>query len=274
MPELPEVETVRRGLDRVMTGEKITGIDLRRKDLRIPFPKTLPGITGARVTAIERRAKYLLLRLSTGDTMIVHLGMSGRMVIHAKDKRPKAGKHDHMILRLGNDAAVFFNDARRFGLVDLVKTAQAETHRFFRHLGPEPLEKEFSAAYLAGKAKGKKPSIKVFIMDQRVVVGVGNIYAAEALYEAGISPLRAAGKVTPEEFRKLAPAIKKVLKKAIAQGGSSLKDYVQADGALGYFQHHWAVYGQAGKLCRRCRTPIEKITQGGRSTFHCPHCQK
>lgn len=257
-----------------MTGEKIASIELRRKNLRIPFPKTLPAIKGARVTGIDRRAKYLLIRLSNAETMIVHLGMSGRMVIHAKDKHPKAGKHDHMILRLGNDAAVFFNDARRFGLVDLVKTKDAGAHRFFSHLGPEPLEKEFSPAYLAQKAKGKKPAIKVFIMDQRVVVGVGNIYASEALFEAGISPKRPAGKVKEAEHKKLVTAIRKVLKKAIAEGGSSLKDYVQADGELGYFQHHWAVYDQAGKPCRRCKAPIAKITQGGRSTFYCPACQK
>lgn len=274
MPELPEVETVKRGLSRAMTGQKIARVDARRHNLRIPFPKNLKDIEGATVTDIERRAKYLLLRLSNGLTMLAHLGMSGRMTVHPKNSAIKPGLHDHLIISLANGTDIFFNDARRFGLIDLSPTKDVEQHRFFKHLGPEPLERGFTAAKLAEKIKGKKPSIKVTIMDQAIVVGVGNIYASEALFQSRIDPRRAAGSLKAAEIDRLVPAIKDVLKKAIAQGGSSLRDYKQADGELGYFQHHWAVYGKAGEPCPNCKKPIEKITQGGRSTFFCPKCQK
>lgn len=274
MPELPEVETVCRGLSPVMVGQKIAAIDLHRAGLRIPFPKALAKLRGAKVTGIARRAKYLLLRLDNGQTMIVHLGMSGRMVIHAKGKIPEPGKHDHMVLRLSGGGAVFFNDARRFGLVDLVETAQEEAHRFFKALGPEPLARSFTPACLLQAFAGKKIAAKVAIMDQRVVVGVGNIYAAEAFFDARIDPRRKAGDLTTGEIARLVPAVKKVLRRAIAKGGSSLRDYVQADGELGYFQHHFAVYGRNGAPCPSCGGIIHKIVQGGRSTFFCPKCQK
>lgn len=251
----------------------MTRIETRRKALRIPFPAALQSVAGKKIAGISRRAKYILIEFLGGTTMILHLGMSGRMVIHPKGSKVRE-KHDHMIMTLGSGAEIVFNDARRFGLVDLSPTKEVDKHRFFRHLGPEPLERHFDADYLAQKISDKKISIKLAIMDQRIVVGVGNIYASEALFMSGIDPKRKAGSMTPAETKKLVTAIKAVLKKAIAAGGSSLRDYVQADGELGYFQHSWAVYGRAGEKCRKCKTPLSKITQGGRSTFYCPSCQK
>lgn len=280
MPELPEVETVCRGLSKALTGGKIARVDMTRKNLRIPFPAGLSNLAGARVEVIERRAKYILLRLHTAQTVIFHLGMSGRMVIKAKNEPYSAEKHDHLILSMQDGTRVVFNDARRFGLVDLAQSDEVERHKLFRHLGPEPLDKKFDAAYLASKLKGKKVDIKLAIMDQRIVVGVGNIYAAEALFMAGIGPKRKAKSLKKDEIEKLVAAIRAVLKKAIAAGGSSLRDYVQADGELGYFQHHWAVYGKEAEKCPGCSCNIKKtggikrITQGGRSTFYCPQKQK
>lgn len=270
MPELPEVETVMRGLAKAMEGHRIRSVAIARENLRIPFPANLQSLKGRRIGKFHRRAKYILMQAG-GDTLILHLGMSGRMTINPAKK----ARHDHMTIMLDDGTAVVFNDPRRFGLVDLCPTSELERHRFFNHLGPEPLEKTFSADYLAKKLKGKKVQVKVALMDQRIVVGVGNIYASEALFDAAISPLRLSATLKKPEIEKLVAAVRKVLKKAIAAGGSSLRDYVQADGELGYFQHHWAVYDKEGKKCPRCKKAnIARVTQGGRSTFYCPRCQK
>ena len=276
MPELPEVETVCRGLAKVLPGHAIRAIKLNRADMRVPFPPGLARIAKAKVTAIDRRAKYILIRLGTDETLIIHLGMSGRLLIHNDDKKYIPQKHDHMILQMDNGVDVVFNDPRRFGLVDLAKTKEVPQHKLFAHLGPEPLEKDFSDKYLASKLKSRKVSIKLAIMDQQVVVGVGNIYASESLLASDIDPRRMANTLKPAEIKKLAVAVKDVLKKAIKAGGSSLRDYVQTDGELGYFQHHFAVYDKEGQECRNCICNIKKtggvqrITQGARSTFYCP----
>ncbi len=280
MPELPEVETVCRGLSKALKGQKIEAVTVNRKDLRIPFPKHLSEIAGAKIESIGRRAKYILIRLSNGETMIVHLGMSGRMVVKAKGEAYSPEKHDHLLLKMQDGTKVVFNDARRFGLVDLVATGDLNQHRLFQHLGPEPLEVAFNAEYLAQKFKGKKVAVKLAIMDQTIVVGVGNIYASEALFRAGIDPKRKAQTLKKPALDKLVSSIRIVLQDAIKAGGSSLRDYVQADGELGYFQHHWAVYDKAGQKCPGCTCDIkktggiQKFTQGQRSTFHCPRKQK
>jgi formamidopyrimidine-DNA glycosylase len=276
MPELPEVETVCRGLAKALPGRVIARVQQNRADLRVPFPAALNKITRRRVTNIGRRAKYILIHLDSGQTLVLHLGMSGSLVLQGGNKKYHPEKHDHMLLTLDNGATVVLNDPRRFGLVELAATKDLDRHRFFAHLGPEPLEKKFTAAYLAEKMKTKKVAIKLAIMDQRVVVGVGNIYAAEALFDAGIDPRRAAGTLKPAEIKKLVAAIRQVLKRAIRAGGSSLRDYVQADGELGYFQHQFSVYDKIGQKCKGCACNIKKtggvqrLIQGGRSTFYCP----
>jgi formamidopyrimidine-DNA glycosylase len=281
MPELPEVETVCRGLQKAIQGKKLVRLELRRRDMRFPFPKNLVAATSdTLIKNITRRAKYILIHLDNGQIILVHLGMSGRLVIaEAKDKTQPA-KHDHVIFHLGGGTRVLFNDARRFGLVDLATAETLPAHRFFAHLGPEPFDDTFTAKSFAQSLQNKKVAIKLAIMDQRVVVGVGNIYAAEALFDAGIDPTRAAGSLTPAECKKLWAAIRAVLTRAIKAGGSSIRDYVQTDGELGYFQHQWAVYDKQGEKCRKCTCPlqktggIKKIMQGGRSTFYCPTKQK
>ncbi|MDB5490941.1 MAG: 5-hydroxymethyluracil glycosylase [Micavibrio sp.] len=279
MPELPEVETVCRGLEPVMMGQVITRIDTHRAGLRVPFPEALSeNVAGARVLRIARRAKYILIHLNNGMVLVIHLGMSGRMTVEEAGFKP--ARHDHMVIHLKDKRMVAFNDARRFGVVDLVEEGAMESHALFRHLGPEPLSNEFSGPALAAKLKGKKTSVKVAIMDQRVVVGVGNIYASEALFLSGISPKRLAGQVQGERAEALVRAIRKVLQKAIRAGGSSLRDYRQADGELGYFQHQFTVYNREGQACPGCTCDIAKtkgilrITQGGRSSFYCPRKQK
>jgi formamidopyrimidine-DNA glycosylase len=274
MPELPEVETVRRGLEKALLGKRIEGIKTGTQRLRRPFPAQLQRAVSARVERLQRRAKYLLLKLDINQTIVIHLGMSGRLVIHPAKEKYTPAKHDHFVLTLQDGAKIVFNDARRFGLIDMVDDDKLEEHKLFSHLGPEPLEKEFSAAYLAEYLKGKKISIKLAIMDQKCVVGVGNIYASEALYRANISPKRAAKSLKKEEIQKLVPAIQKTLQDAIKAGGSSLRDYVQADGELGYFQHKFNVYDRAGEKCKKCGDEIKKLVQGGRSTFYCPTHQK
>lgn len=278
MPELPEVETVCRGLEPVLKGQVIARADLHRGDLRKPFPKNLKTVLkGAKVGAISRRAKYILLHLDSGFIVILHLGMSGRLLIEGKDYTPK--KHDHLVLHTKKGAQIVFNDARRFGVVDLARADALEQHPSFAHLGPEPLSNHFSGPALAEKLAGKKAAIKVAIMDQRVVVGVGNIYASEALFLAGISPKTPAGRVRGDKAEALAAAIKTVLKKAITAGGSTLRDHRQANGELGYFQHHFAVYDREGQACPGCTCDIVKtggirrIVQGGRSSFYCPRKQ-
>ncbi|MDX2028153.1 MAG: bifunctional DNA-formamidopyrimidine glycosylase/DNA-(apurinic or apyrimidinic site) lyase [Alphaproteobacteria bacterium] len=275
MPELPEVETVCRGLAKALTGKRITRADVRRPDLRFPFPKNLPArLKGRRIAKIERRAKYILVRLDKNETLALHLGMSGRMVILNKPTKP--GLHDHLIFHFGKNLFVHFNDPRRFGLCDLIPTHELAQHKLFRHLGIEPLGKELSAAWLAAKFRSKKTPIKAALLDQRLVVGVGNIYACEALYHARISPKRLAKRCLKEDTARLVPAIRKVLNAAIKAGGSSLRDYVRADGELGYFQHRFAVYDREGKPCPECDCDLQKtggvkrMAQGGRSTFYCP----
>ncbi|MCE9507712.1 MAG: bifunctional DNA-formamidopyrimidine glycosylase/DNA-(apurinic or apyrimidinic site) lyase [Alphaproteobacteria bacterium] len=273
MPELPEVETVCKGLARVLPNRKIVGVRQNRHDLRIPFPADLGSIKGRKVTTIKRRAKYILVHLDDGRTLIIHLGMSGQLTV--SKKKYAAEKHDHLVLTLDNGAQVVFNDPRRFGLVALAKTKDLAQHKFFTHLGPEPFDKKFTAAFLAEKFKSKKVAVKLAIMDQTLVVGVGNIYASEALFSARIDPRRAAQSLKPEALKKLVTAVRNILKTAIRAGGSSLRDYVHADGSLGDFQQHFAVYGREGQKCRGCSCNIQKtggvkrITQGGRSTFYC-----
>lgn len=278
MPELPEVETVMRGLTPVMTGRTIRRAEVRRAGLRVPFPANLVArLTGARVGRLARRAKYCQIFLEGGECLVIHLGMSGRLVI-TRGHAPQ--KHDHFILTLDDGAQIVLNDPRRFGMVLLVKEAELPAHASFCHLGPEPLSDEFSAAYLSGKLAGRAQPVKLAIMDQRLVVGVGNIYACEALYRAGIDPQTPAGSLSPRRLARLAAAIKAVLAEAIAAGGSSLKDYVQASGELGYFQHRFSVYDREGRICPACaakgrKNPcVTRIVQGGRSTFYCARMQK
>lgn len=276
MPELPEVETVCRGLAPVMTGRVITRVDLHRKDLRKPFPRGLKTrLTGARITHITRRAKYILIHLDNDEVLLLHLGMSGRISFQPYDY--KAQKHDHFILHLNHgQQQIVFNDPRRFGVVDMARADQLEDYPLFAHLGPEPLSNGFNGPVLAAALKGRKSAIKQAIMDQRIVVGVGNIYASEALFVAGIHPEKAAGLLKAEACEALAAAIKKVLQQAIKAGGSTLRDHRQANGELGYFQHRFSVYDREGQACPRCagKPLVKRITQGGRSTFYCPSCQK
>lgn len=279
MPELPEVETVCRGLIPVLEGRRIAALTLRRKDLRIPFPKDLKARTeGRRVERIFRRAKYIVMALDSGDALIAHLGMSGRMQV-VKDKSLPYEPHDHVIFATEDGGEVRFHDPRRFGLLTVTPLAELDAHKLFRHLGPDPLTDAFTPAALSAALKGRKTSIKAALLDQRIVVGVGNIYACESLYLAGISPKRKAGTVAGPRAAALVPAIVKVLKEAIAAGGSSLRDHVQPSGELGYFQHAWKVYGREGEPCR-CpgkkggkQGTVKRIVQGGRSTFFCPECQ-
>ncbi len=274
MPELPEVETVCRGLAKQLKGARIKNVDVNRPDLRFPIPTNLAArLKGRRIAAIYRRAKYILIELDKNEILVLHLGMSGRMVV--SDKVVKPDKHDHLIFHFDNGKVVRFNDPRRFGLCDLVGAEELPKHKLFRHLGIEPLGDDLTPAFLSGKFKSKKTSVKIALLDQKLVVGVGNIYASEALFRAGISPKRLAGKCSKEQVTKLVPAIRKVLNKAIDAGGSSLRDYVQADGELGNFQNKFAVYDREGKICPACskdkrKQPcIKRITQGGRSSFYC-----
>lgn len=274
MPELPEVETVCRGLALKLLGRRILRVEQRRADLRFPFPADFAArLMGRRIDAIRRRAKYIVIDLDGDDILLVHLGMSGSMVVN--EKRPAMlDRHDHVIFDIDDGTCVRFNDARRFGLMDLVPASGFQAHKLIRGLGLEPLEPAFDGPALAAMLKGRKTSVKLAIMDQRLVVGVGNIYASEALHRAGISPRRRAGSVQGTRAARLAAAIRQVLKEAIKAGGSSLRDYVQANGELGYFQHRWKVYDREGQACRQCGGPIRRITQGARSTFYCPADQR
>ncbi|MCC1480222.1 bifunctional DNA-formamidopyrimidine glycosylase/DNA-(apurinic or apyrimidinic site) lyase [Roseibaca sp. Y0-43] len=287
MPELPEVETVRRGLLPAMEGAVIERAELRRADLRWPFPPDMANrLTGARVLALRRRSKYLLADLDRGETLIVHLGMSGRMTVsglaapHVPGKfhfdHPALEKHDHVIFHLGNGARVTFNDPRRFGAMDLCTTATQDSHKLLAQIGPEPLGNGFDALYLAAQLAGKRTPIKAALLDQRIVAGLGNIYVCEALHRAGIHPARAAHRIGAARLERLVHEIRATLTEAIAAGGSSLRDYRQADGALGYFQHGFKVYGREGQPCQTdgCRGTVRRIVQSGRSSFYCPACQR
>jgi formamidopyrimidine-DNA glycosylase len=348
MPELPEVETVRLGLEPVLKGQRFAHVEQRRRDLRFPLPaRFAERLEGRKVVSIGRRAKYLLVYLDDGEVLVMHLGMTGRFTVKLPDRKrgahslspsdvgapptpnpspqalgPSVGTssvgrargqggggsarrlrgagrrgqqvgefthaaggdaaHDHVVFQMSNGAVVAYNDARRFGYMTLVPQAELASSRFFRGLGVEPLGNELNAAYLAERAKGRKADLKAFLMDQRIVAGLGNIYVCEALFRAGLSPLKPAGRLatktgkpTPAAER-LVAAIKAVLSDAIRAGGSTLRDYRQANGALGEFQHAFDVYDREGEACRRqgCRGRVRRKTQGGRSTFYCPACQR
>ncbi|WP_104019758.1 bifunctional DNA-formamidopyrimidine glycosylase/DNA-(apurinic or apyrimidinic site) lyase [Roseovarius nitratireducens] len=283
MPELPEVETVRRGLAPVMEGDVIARARVNRPDLRWPFPPDMAArLTGARVLALRRRSKYLLADLSTGETLLVHLGMSGRMLVSGDTlgrfvhDHPAPEKHDHVVIDMENRARITFNDPRRFGAMDLMATAVVEAHPLLARLGPEPLGNAFHETHLTAALAGRRTPVKAALLDQRIVAGLGNIYACEALFRARISPRRLAGNLGPRRIARLVPAIRDVLRDAIAAGGSSLRDYRQADGELGYFQHAFDVYGREGAPCHGpgCDAQIARIVQSARSSFYCPRCQR
>jgi formamidopyrimidine-DNA glycosylase len=289
MPELPEVETVRIGLAPAMEGYTLTEVTTRRGDLRVPFPKDFAArIRGHQVKALRRRAKYILVDLDSGETLVIHLGMSGRMSVYAQGTKRKLGnyvydsapegagdgKHDHVVFETNAPARIVFNDHRRFGLMTLVDTKHLDQDKLFRDIGIEPLSAGFNGKYLADALEGKKTPIKSALLDQRVVAGLGNIYVCEALFRAHISPKRMAGSLKREGIALLVVAIKKVLKDAIAAGGSTLRDHAQATGDPGNFQHHFLVYGRQGLSCKnKCPGTVKRIVQSGRSTFYCPKCQ-
>jgi formamidopyrimidine-DNA glycosylase len=288
MPELPEVETVRRGLAPVMEGQRFASVEVRRGDLRWPLPKGFARrLHGKTVEGLGRRAKYLLADLSSGDVLLMHLGMSGSFRV-GKDSAPgkyyhersKSTAHDHVVFHMSSGATVTFNDPRRFGSMKLVRRSELADEPLLRALGPEPLGNEFDAAMLAKACAGKKTSLKAALSDQRVVAGLGNIYVCEALFRAGLSPRRRASTVADrqgkpnERARRLVDAIRAVLMDAIEAGGSSLRDHRRADGSLGDFQHKFQVYDREGAPCPSCKGRIKRIVQAGRSTFYCPSCQK
>ena len=280
MPELPEVETIVRGLRPHLEGRRLVRVVQRRPDLRFPFPENFAArLTGRRVTGLGRRAKYMLIGLDGGEVLLCHLGMSGRMVLDRTKDAP-LDPHDHVVFETDAGERIRFNDVRRFGFMDLVAEQDLQAHKLLRDLGPEPLGNAFNGAALATALKGRRTPIKAALLDQRIVAGLGNIYACEALFHAGLSPRRQAYTVQGGRAQRLAWAVRDVLQRAIEAGGSSLRDYVQADGELGYFQHHWAVYGREtepcpGCTCEQARTGgIRRITQAGRSTFYCPTRQR
>ncbi|WP_299372536.1 bifunctional DNA-formamidopyrimidine glycosylase/DNA-(apurinic or apyrimidinic site) lyase [uncultured Tateyamaria sp.] len=282
MPELPEVETVRRGLSPAMEGAVIAQADVNRPDLRWPFPPGMAErLSGQQVLGLRRRSKYILIDLSSGETLLVHLGMSGRMLVSGDPlgqfvhEHPAAEKHDHVVLHMDNGARITFNDPRRFGAMDLMETATAEQHKLLAVLGPEPLGNAFNEDHLVNAFEGKNTPVKSALLDQRIVAGLGNIYVCEALFRAGISPTRKAGRIAAGRVAALVPIIREVLAQAIKAGGSSLRDFRQADGELGYFQHNFDVYGREGEPCRAsgCSSDITRIVQSGRSSFYCRSCQ-
>lgn len=289
LPELPEVETVRRGLVPVMEDVRILCADIRRPDLRWPFPPDMSArLTGVRVKQLRRRSKYILADLDTGETLIIHLGMSGRMLISGgaaqaavmpgrfRHTHPMPGKHDHVVLDMEGGVRITFNDVRRFGSMDLTPTDRLEDHWLIAPLGPEPLGSIFSDAYLAARFMGHRTPVKSALLDQRIVAGLGNIYVCEALYRAGISPKRQVGRISRPRLARLALVIRDVIAEAIKSGGSSLRDYRRADGDIGYFQHNFRVYDREGAPCPKpgCAGAIRRIVQSGRSTFYCASCQR
>lgn len=295
MPELPEVETVRRGLAPVLTGNTFSQVEQHRPDLRFPLPKDFAArLRGQKIVRLERRGKYLLAHLSGGDVLLMHLGMTGRFLVHPPERRKPGGlkigtfiretrddaKHEHVVFHLADGASVAYSDPRRFGYMLLVPESELNQHPLMKGLGVEPLGHELTAEYLARRALGKKVDLKAFLLDQRIIAGLGNIYVCEALFRAGLLPTRKAatlatrgGKPT-ERADALVAALRSVLADAIAAGGSSLRDYRHADGALGEFQHAFSVYDREGKPCPRCGGTVRRIVQSGRSTFYCPKCQR
>jgi len=276
MPELPEVETVKIALSPAITGKRIRNITINRYDLRFPIPQNFIEMTqGQYVTKTTRRGKYILITLKEQHTIILHLGMSGRIHIHSDPHTHILQKHDHVILEMEDGCTVIFNDPRRFGMLLLADKGQkVSTHPLFAKMGPEPLGDDFNGSILAEKLKGKTATIKSALLDQRVVSGIGNIYACEALFISGIHPERKAKTIKSQEIERLADAIKSTLQKAIEAGGSSLKDYQHTDGSLGYFQTMLNVYDREGQPCRSCKSPVQRMLQSGRSTFYCASCQK
>ena len=274
MPELPEVETVRRGLAPLVAGQVIACVQLNRADLRGPFPKGMAAsLAGAKITQVDRRAKYLLLHLDNNKVLVVHLGMSGSFFVSKHGREVQ--KHDHVSIELKNGAEIVFNDPRRFGSMDLIDASDLETYKPLKTLGPEPLSRGFTGKTLFEKLKDKRTTMKAALMDQRVVAGLGNIYVCEALYRSRIDPARMAHTITVAKANDLVVAIKAVLNDALKSGGSSLRDYVNARGEAGYFQHHFDVYGKEGEACSSCkRSKIKRIAQAGRSTFFCSKCQR
>lgn len=283
MPELPEVETVRRGLTPAMEGVVIAQADVNRPDLRWPFPPDMAArLTGKRVERLRRRSKYILVDLDSGETLLVHLGMSGRMLVSGDPlgqfvhTHPAPEKHDHVVFHMANGARITFNDPRRFGAMDMMETATAEAHKLLSVLGPEPLGNDFHEDHLIHAFENKNAPVKSVLLDQRIVSGLGNIYVCEALFRAKIHPARKAGRIGKQRVKALVPIIREVLFEAIEAGGSSLRDFRQADGELGYFQHSFDVYGREGAPCRTpdCLGVIRRIVQSGRSSFYCAQCQR
>ena len=283
MPELPEVETVRRGLQPAMQDQKIVRADVNRPDLRWRFPSDMAQrLTGARVVRLWRRSKYILLDLDSKETLIVHLGMSGRMLVSGQQigefyqEHPAPEKHDHVVFHMENDTRVTFNDARRFGAMDLAPTAEVEAHKMLSSLGPEPLSNYFNDTYLVAALAGRNTPIKTALLDQRLIAVLGNIYVCEVLFRAKISPMCKAKDLSKEQVSTLVPIIRTVLEEAIEAGGSSLKDYRQTGGELGYFQHSFHVYDRESQPCTNagCGGTIARVSQSGRSSFYCPTCQR
>jgi formamidopyrimidine-DNA glycosylase len=287
MPELPEVETVRRGLEPVLAGRRLVRVEARRPDLRFPLPpRFAERLTGARIDGLWRRGKYILATLDGGETLVIHLGMTGRFEVASAAGRaapgafvrpaPAGDKHAHIVFETDGGARITFFDARRFGFMDLVPAGELARHPRFAAMGPEPLGPEFHADHLARALEGRRQGIKPLLLDQRVVAGLGNIYACEALHRARISPTKAAGSLSRARLDALAAATRRVLESAIAAGGSTLRDFADVAGGAGYFQHDFEVYGRTGAPCLTpgCGGVIRRIVQGGRSTFHCPRCQR
>ena len=278
MPELPEVETTCRGLATVLEGRLLSKVEVRRPNMRIPFPKGLAQtLTGRTIDRVSRKAKYICLHLDDGHVALAHLGMSGRMAITRPTTAP--GKHDHVVFDTDDDVRVLFNDPRRFGLLTLTTEDRLATHKLLAHMGPDPLGDDFTPTVLSAALSGKGTSIKAALLDQRLVAGLGNIYVCEALFRSGISPRRKAGSVAGKRAARLVPVIKEVLTEAIASGGSTLRDYAQPSGELGYFKFSWKVYGQEGGSCScdpsgKDGIVVKRIVQAGRSTFFCSRCQR
>ncbi|MBM3491468.1 MAG: bifunctional DNA-formamidopyrimidine glycosylase/DNA-(apurinic or apyrimidinic site) lyase [Alphaproteobacteria bacterium] len=274
MPELPEVETVRRGLLGLLVGRRIVRVETHRLDLRWPLPTGFAArLTGRRVVSLDRRAKYLLAHLDDGWVWLTHLGMSGRLFLDRSNLGPPA-PHEHIRIVIEQGDVVRYQDHRRFGMMDLVRADELHRHRLLAALGPEPLAADFDGALLSARLAGRHTPIKAALLDQKLVAGLGNIYVCEALYRAGLSPRRLAASCAGRRAERLVGAIRAVLEEAVAAGGSSLRDYVQASGELGYFQHAFRVYDRAGEPCGGCGRPIRRLVQAGRSTFYCAYCQR
>ncbi|MAN44689.1 MAG: bifunctional DNA-formamidopyrimidine glycosylase/DNA-(apurinic or apyrimidinic site) lyase [Alphaproteobacteria bacterium] len=281
MPELPEVETVRRGLAPVMEGQRIERLVQNRADLRFPFPDGFAErLTGARIDHMGRRAKFLTLTLSTGEMLVMHLGMTGRFTVGGSQlgefhhETGTDARHDHVVFHLDSGATVIYNDPRRFGFMELWPAETFQAYPRLMRMGPEPLSNAFSAAYLDEALRGRKTPIKAALLDQSIIAGLGNIYVCEALWRSGISPKRMATTVPGQRAARLAPAINEVIAEAIEAGGSSISDFASTSGELGYFQHSFAVYDREGQACRNCDGPIKRLVQSGRSSFYCSICQR